>query len=48
MGSKFKIVILGAGNVAFALASVLRNLDIPIQQIYARDVNQLNAFCKRF
>lgn len=48
MGSKFKIVILGAGNVAFALASVLRNLDIPIQQIYARDVNQLNTFCKRF
>jgi predicted short-subunit dehydrogenase-like oxidoreductase (DUF2520 family) len=48
MDDKFKIVIIGAGNVAFSLAYALQDIHIPIHQIYARNESQLSTFCALF
>ncbi len=44
---KFKIAILGAGNVAWHLASALEDAGHEITEIYARDLDKANQITER-
>lgn len=44
---KYKIAILGAGNVAWHLAPALENIGHEVMQIYARDIRQATKITER-
>ena len=44
---KFKIAILGAGNVAWHLAPALENAGHMITEVYARDIEKAGRITER-